>query len=141
MAEYVVGYGKPPKNSRFKPGRSGNPGGRPKRKPVPVADLISETLNAPIVYQEHGRSKVATRQELSLRILVARAASGDIGAAENLLKVRERAERFGDAGVNILAIIDWMPDYEGQTAEQKTRDFNEAGHAPPLKRSDQSEGQ
>ena len=27
---YEVGYGKPPVNTRFKPGRSGNPGGRPK---------------------------------------------------------------------------------------------------------------
>ena len=28
-----VGYGKPPKHSRFQPGRSGNPRGRPKKKP------------------------------------------------------------------------------------------------------------
>ena len=27
---YDVGFGKPPKNSRFKPGQSGNPKGRPK---------------------------------------------------------------------------------------------------------------
>jgi hypothetical protein len=141
MNEYEVGYRKPPKNSRFKPGRSGNPSGRPKRKRFPVADLIGEILKAPIVYHEHGRSRVTTRHELSLRILVARAASGDIGAAENLLKVRERAERFGDAGVNILTITDWMPDYEGQTAEQKTRDFNEAGHAQPQMPSDLAEEQ
>lgn len=29
-----IGYGKPPRASRFKPGRSGNPNGRPKKKPV-----------------------------------------------------------------------------------------------------------
>jgi hypothetical protein len=141
MADYEVGYRRPPKNRRFRPGRSGNPTGRPKRKPIPVADLISEILNAPIVYQEHGRTRVATRQELSLRILVARAAGGDVGAAENLLKVRERAERFGDAGVNVLAIADWMPDYEGQTAEQKTRDFSEGESAQPQTRLDPSEDQ
>lgn len=28
--EYEVGYGKPPKGTRFKPGRSGNPEGRPR---------------------------------------------------------------------------------------------------------------
>ena len=27
---YEVGYGKPPKDTRFKPGQSGNPSGRPK---------------------------------------------------------------------------------------------------------------
>ena len=29
-ADYEVGYAKPPQSSRFKPGRSGNPNGRPK---------------------------------------------------------------------------------------------------------------
>ena len=28
--DYEVGYGKPPKHSRFKPGQSGNPKGRPR---------------------------------------------------------------------------------------------------------------
>jgi hypothetical protein len=28
--DYEVGYGKPPKHTRFKPGQSGNPKGRPK---------------------------------------------------------------------------------------------------------------
>lgn len=30
----TTGYGRPPQHSRFKPGRSGNPGGRPKTKPL-----------------------------------------------------------------------------------------------------------
>jgi hypothetical protein len=29
-ADYDIGYGRPPKATQFKPGRSGNPGGRPK---------------------------------------------------------------------------------------------------------------
>ena len=29
-ASYDVGYGKPPASTRFKPGQSGNPKGRPK---------------------------------------------------------------------------------------------------------------
>jgi hypothetical protein len=129
VADYEVGYGKPPKNTRFKSGRSGNPIGRPKRKPVPIAECINEILDAPIVYQERGRSHTTTRQELSLRILIARAATGDIGAAENLLKIRERAERYGDAGINILKIHDWLPDHPGQTADQKTRALVDSGEA------------
>lgn len=31
-ADYEVGYGKPPADTRFSPGRSGNPAGRPKKK-------------------------------------------------------------------------------------------------------------
>ena len=30
VADYEVGYGRPPKNSQFKPGQSGNPRGRRK---------------------------------------------------------------------------------------------------------------
>ena len=29
-SDYVVGYGRPPEHTRFKPGKSGNPKGRPK---------------------------------------------------------------------------------------------------------------
>jgi hypothetical protein len=133
MTNYDIGYGKPPKGTRFKPGHSGNSGGRPKRKPVPIADQIYEILDAPITYREGGRTVFTTRQELCFRVLVTRAAGGDIGAAEILLKIRERAERYGDAGINILHISDWLPDYMGQTGEQKTRDASQISEAPSRK--------
>jgi hypothetical protein len=34
VSDYEIGYGKPPRNGRFKPGVSGNPKGRPKRGPL-----------------------------------------------------------------------------------------------------------
>lgn len=129
MADYEVGYRKPPKDSRFKPGRSGNPKGRPKHKPVRVAECINEILEAPITYQERGRSITTTRHELSLRILVTRAVTGDIAAAENLLKIRERAEKYGDAGMDVLKIHDWLPDHPGQTADQKNRELDDRSDA------------
>ena len=40
MANYEIGYGKPPASGRFRAGVSGNPKGRPKRKPSPLAERI-----------------------------------------------------------------------------------------------------
>jgi hypothetical protein len=70
MSDDGVGYGKPPKRSRFKPGVSGNPKGRPKRRPVELAGLIESVLSAPITFKEGGRSKTTTRYELSLKKLI-----------------------------------------------------------------------
>ena len=123
MTEYDVGYGKPPKSRRFKAGVSGNPKGRPKRGPIPLAETIDEVLNAQIEYRERGRTKVASAQELSLRVLVDRAVKGDLEAVETVLTICERADRYEDTGVEQIAISDWLPEYPSQSGEQKARDL------------------
>jgi hypothetical protein len=132
MSDSEVGYGKPPKRSRFKPGVSGNRKGRPKRRPVELAGLIESVLSAPIGYRERGRTRTTTRHELALKKLIEHAVRGDPGAAEHLLRVRAYAKRSGDVGVTRMQIADWLPDYPGQTAEQKTQEFAGTGNAAPV---------
>jgi hypothetical protein len=132
MPDYEVGYGKPPKSSRFKPGTSGNPRGRPKREPPALTVIIRNVLSAPIAYREGGRTKTMTRHALSLKMLVEHAIKGDLASAELVLKVRAHAERFGEPGIDTLQIRDWLPDYPGQTGDQKTQDFTSASNADPL---------
>ena len=131
MTDDEVGYRKPPKDTRFKPGVSGNPKGRPKREPVVLADEIREVLNAPIQYREQGRLKTATRHELNLKMLIDRAVKGSVAAAGLVLKARAQALRSGDLGIERLLIDDWLPDYPGQTADQKTQEFAVTGDAKP----------
>jgi hypothetical protein len=131
MADDEVGYRKPPKHSRFKPGQSGNPDGRKRRAPQPLAERINEVMDAPMTYRERGKTKVAPRRTVSLQALVDRAANGDIAAAETLLKIRLRAERLGDGSARVLKVENWLPDHPGQTAAEKMEAPQHGRHVEP----------
>jgi hypothetical protein len=97
-----------------------------------LADRINDVMETPMKYRERGQTKVATRRELSLVMLVDQAAKGDISAAEAILNVRQRAERHGGAGVTVVQVENWLPDYPGQTAEEKAKATQDKRHAEPI---------
>jgi Family of unknown function (DUF5681) len=86
-----VGYGKPPKNSRFKQGRSGNPNGRPKGS-LNLATVLQRTLREKVVINENGRRKVVTKLEAATIQLVNQAASGNGHAMRYLCQLVISAE-------------------------------------------------
>jgi hypothetical protein len=133
MTEKPIGYKNPPSETRWKPGMSGNPTGRPKRKPISLVEIILEFFNAPMQYSEQGRVKTAPREELLFRKLIEEAMKGSVPAAEFILKLRINARRFGSVGHDQLEIVDWLPDYPGQTAEAKTQEFADRKDANPAK--------
>jgi hypothetical protein len=126
MGDYEVGYGKPPKKSRFKPGTSGNPRGRPVRDRTMLGKIVEGMLDAPVQYREKGRARTGTRREVTLKLLFQQAIKGDVGAADILQRKYAVALRQAGAGSNRLLIRDWLPDHPGQTADQKTRDLGSA---------------
>lgn len=71
-----VGYCKPPKHSRFKPGQSGNPRGRP-RKNRSIEAMIKRELDQTVVLKEGGREIRLSKREALIKQLVNRAISGD----------------------------------------------------------------
>jgi len=112
----------PPEHSRFKKGVSGNPKGRPRRgKGQLVGEIVSEVQNAPTAYREGGRTKLASRLVLILKKLVNSALEGDARSAEVLFKLRAKASKSSGAKSQKFIVEDWVPDFEGQTGEQKTR--------------------
>jgi hypothetical protein len=129
MNDDEVGYGKPPKHSRFKVGNKANPNGRPKRGPLAKAEIIHDVLSETAQYTENGRRKTATRHELAVKKVFSETLKGDMKAAVMLLELYVHAQKFGDAGDQIITVHDWQPDYVGQTAEQKTREFATQGEA------------
>jgi len=80
-----VGYGQPPRATRFKPGQSGNPKGRPKGSKSFSADLTAE-LNDRVSVNENGKRKTITKRAAITKQLVNRAASGDLKAMPLLLR-------------------------------------------------------
>jgi hypothetical protein len=123
----------PPKHSRFKKGVSGNPKGRPKRrKRQLVSEIVSKVQNTPTAYREGGRTKKASRLELALKKLVNRALEGDARSADFLFTLRVRTERNNDAKIEKIIVEDWVPDFEGQTGEQKTRAHARENEIDPI---------
>lgn len=49
---YEVGYGRPPKAHRFKPGQSGNPRGRPKKKKESFDEVMNAALAQKVLVRD-----------------------------------------------------------------------------------------
>jgi hypothetical protein len=74
--DYEVGYGKPPKHTRFRKGRSGNPsGGRKPRQTL--GQLFDHALHETVVVTEHGQRRKMTKLQLVISQMINKAAGGD----------------------------------------------------------------
>lgn len=90
--DYEVGRGKPPKASRFKPGQSGNPGGR-KKGSLNFKTMLLEVLEAEMEITEKGRGRrIPTVQALMLS-QVQEGLRGKLRAIDSML---DRYERYAD---------------------------------------------
>lgn len=92
----TVGYGHPPKQTRFQQGRSGNPRGRPKGA-LNLATALARTLQEPVVIIEHGRKTTITKFDAAIKQLVNKAASGETRAIAHLLALVQVVESHVDA--------------------------------------------
>ena len=74
--DHAVGYGRPPKHHQFKPGRSGNPQGRP-RKTRSIEAMIKRELDQTVKITEGGRELRISKREAIIKQFVNRAIKGD----------------------------------------------------------------
>jgi hypothetical protein len=88
VTEYEIGYGKPPERTRFKPGRSGNPAGRPKgarnksvnRTQERFKDIILEEAYRGVKINDGNRQVSIPMAQAVVRSLAVNAAKGNTRA-------------------------------------------------------------
>jgi len=80
-----VGYGTPPRQTRFKKGQSGNPRGRPKGSPN-LTKVLKKALNETVIVNQDGQRKRITKLQAAATQLANKAASGDARAIEQTLR-------------------------------------------------------
>lgn len=86
-----VGYGRPPKHTQFKKGRSGNPGGRPKSRGSGTVD-VAGILDQPIKVKRAGKVYEMSSFEASFRQIARKALDKDLPA---IIAVIKACEEYG----------------------------------------------
>jgi len=88
MTDYDSGYGRPPLHTRFKPGQSGSPKGRPKGTVSFRSDFPEELAELIAVPGDSG--KLCTKRRAIVRKLISEAISGDAKDATALISLCAR---------------------------------------------------
>ena len=89
---YDVGYGKPPPQTRFQTGQSGNPKGRPKGVKN-FATAIEQELNTRVAVNENGQRKLISKRVAIAKQLTNKAGGGDLKAIQTLTNIAGQHER------------------------------------------------
>lgn len=81
-----VGYKRPPRHSQFKPGKSGNPKGRPKRS-TDTAEILRRVLTEKIAVTVGGKRISMTKLDAMVFANANRANRGDSSALLHILNL------------------------------------------------------
>ncbi len=102
---HVVGYGKTPVLTRFRPGQSGNPRGRPKGARGLRAELRAE-LDERVTITQDGKTKRLPKRRVILKALAVKAAKGDVRAADKIISLIIQMEGFEDQRTDRKSLSD-----------------------------------
>lgn len=91
MADYELGYMKPPKSGQFKPGQSGNPKERPSGNKN-IYKLLDDIVNEKIQMTKNGKPVKISKKQAMLLQATNKAVQGDLKALQTLLPVMAEAD-------------------------------------------------
>ena len=93
--DYIVGKGKPPAHTQFKPGQSGNPKGRPKGRKS-FAEIARDILNKRITAKTSVGDRKITFMEALLWRHTQNALQGDTKSLAAFLRLSMLSDQDGD---------------------------------------------
>jgi hypothetical protein len=132
----AVGYCRPPLHTRFKPGVSGNPSGRPKDSKN-FKTLLHSILNEQISLQEGSQSRKISKAEAIMRRLIIGALKGDSRDLHALFRLAEQTGQFEEKPEPITAIeriiVSWKHP-EDDTPETAPPDRAQIAASRPFNR-------
>lgn len=142
-----VGYANPPKKSRFRKGKSGNPRGRPKKFVPPIRTNDRDIIRRLDAETVEAQGVKVSKRELELRILQAKALKGDLRAMKMLddkrtaLKLDQPAQR---SGVLVVPQAPSAEEWKRRAAANQAK-YREANYSPLLeieaaRRTDKPDG-
>ncbi len=83
---YSIGYKRPPINTRFKKGQSGNKKGRPKMRKS-LAKSCLDALQETIEVRQGDRLRTITKMDATFQVMLNKAVKGDHRSASKLLDI------------------------------------------------------
>jgi hypothetical protein len=86
---YKVGYGRPPRHSRFKKGRSGNPHGRPQGR-ANAKTIVARAIHEKVTVREGDKARDMTKLEAMLQGHLVKAIKGDARSASLVINLVTR---------------------------------------------------
>jgi hypothetical protein len=119
---YGVGHKRPPEHTRFKPGQSGNPSGRPKGSQN-LKTIFEKILKEEISLREGNDVRKVTKAEALMRGLVVGALKGDQRNVVTLLRIAEQAGHFTEPGKDIGRIERIIVSWKGSENRDNETDL------------------
>jgi hypothetical protein len=102
---YEVGFGKPPKQTRFKPGQSGNSKGR-RRGSFNMMTIVQKELEQEVEVSEGGRRCRMPKVQIGIRQLANKAASGDPKAIAMFIDLWRKTGKLNEATAPAAPAVD-----------------------------------
>jgi hypothetical protein len=112
---YDIGYGKPPKHTRFQKGQSGNRLGRP-RGSQNLATIVENELNGLIRIVENGRRRTIAKRQAMVKQLVNKAVCGDVKAYQSVINLLHECDSMALRNLPDVITIDVF-DHNGKRCE------------------------